>query len=123
MADKYQTHELYSLCMKAVSGEALRPEIACEVFASADRFMSMADLRRKALEMILIHPGAALKTRPKLRPELLKEILHSRLLCIPSDALSKILREWGEQDGDLLQPIVEAQLAEKKKTTHCQALH
>ena len=43
MADKYQVDALQSLCLPRVR-KALKPELACEIFAAADRFQ-MDDLR------------------------------------------------------------------------------
>ena len=105
MALKYETKTLHSLCMQEISGQKLTPEMACEVFASADRFR-MPDLRTEALEKILVHPGSALKIRPQLRPELLEEILDSGLLCMGDADQTQLFRGWGKRE-DALQHIIE----------------
>ncbi|CAE7357468.1 bath-42 [Symbiodinium sp. CCMP2592] len=104
IADKYQVDRLHSLCVRCISQE-LRPELACEVFAAADRFR-MEDLRAEARDLIFTSPAAALNKRPAIRPELLEEILTSGLLCIPEDDLREILRSWGTQEGDSLESII-----------------
>ena len=108
LADKYQVQALHALCMRLVR-EALKPEVACEVFASAYRF-HMDDLRCEALDLVFTKPAEALKERPALRPELLEEILSSGLLCIAEDALKRTLQGWGSKDSDRLQPIIEARI-------------
>ncbi|CAE7566779.1 bath-42 [Symbiodinium necroappetens] len=104
MADKYQVDALQSLCLPRVR-KALKPELACEIFAAADRFQ-MGDLRAEARDLIFTEPARALKKRPAIRPELLAEILGSGLLCIPADELKKMLRSWGEKGCDALESII-----------------
>ncbi|CAE7355725.1 PPR4 [Symbiodinium microadriaticum] len=104
MADKYQVDALQSLCLPRVR-KALKPELACEIFAAADRFQ-MDDLRAEARDLIFTEPAEALKKRPAIRPELLAEILGSGLLCIPADDLKKLFRSWGEKGCDALESII-----------------
>ncbi|CAE7598484.1 spop [Symbiodinium natans] len=109
LADKYQTKKLHSLCMQAICGKALQPEMACEIFVSAGHF-GLPDLRMEAFEQILIYPEKALKARPALSPELLEEILQSAYLCVEDKSLRALLRDWGKSGSDSLQPIIEAQI-------------
>ena len=108
MADKYQVKALRSLCIRIVR-KALKPDVACEVFAAANHFQ-LDGLRMDALEHILTQPAEALKERPTLRPELLEEILDSGLLCMSEDDLKETLQSWGSKDSDSLQPIIEARI-------------
>ena len=90
MADKYQVEALHASCLHLVR-QAMKPEAACEVLASADRF-HLDDLRAEALDLIFTQPAEALKQRPALRPELVEEILDSVLLCMSEDDLKKTLQ-------------------------------
>ena len=108
MADKYQVQPLHDLCLQTVR-KALKPHLACKIFDAADCF-KIEDLSLEAREQILIHPTEALKMRPALRPELLEEILDSRLLCLDDEALSRILAGWGRKQDDRLQPIIDARI-------------
>lgn len=121
MADKYQVDQLHTLCTQAVR-KMMKPEVACELFACADR-LEVPSLRREALEQIWIHPKAALKIRPNLRPRLLEEILDSPLLCVDDDDLVSLLNSWGHgkkrkaaaaatTEQDELQPIIDSRVAE-----------
>jgi len=107
MADRYQVSKLRELCVQTVTNTI--PEIACEVFAAADDFF-VPELRMKALEFIFIHPAEALKCRPKLSQKLLEEILLSGLLCMEDAELAKMLRGWGKNEGDGLQPFIDFQI-------------
>ncbi|CAE7204827.1 bath-42 [Symbiodinium sp. CCMP2592] len=79
LADKHQVKALHDACLCFVRQELKsRPAVACEVFASADRFL-LADSRTEALDRIFMNPGEALRKRPALDPELLEEILGVRL--------------------------------------------
>ncbi|CAE7257567.1 bath-40 [Symbiodinium sp. CCMP2592] len=80
---------------------SLKPELACDFFASADRF-HMEDLRATARDLIFMNPAEALKERLALRPELLEEILGSGLLCIEAEDMKTILQGWGGDDCDSL---------------------
>ena len=118
LADKYQVDKLSALCFRAVQNK-LRPEVACELFACADRFQ-VADLRRQALEQILIHPKEALKTRPVLNPRLLNEVLDSPLLCIEDADLMGILQGWGKRkasalENDSIQPLIDSRVSNLQK--------
>ena len=108
MANKYQVEALHSSCLHLVR-QAMKPEAACDVLASADRF-HLDDLRAEALDLIFTQPAEALKERPALRPELLEEILDSVLLCMSEDDLKKTLQSWGEKEGDCLEPIIKAKI-------------
>ncbi|CAE7821349.1 bath-40 [Symbiodinium sp. CCMP2592] len=108
MADKYQVKKLHALCLRIVR-KALKPEVACEIFDSANKFQ-FRSLRMGALDLIFTQPAEALKERPALRPELLEEILDSGLLCMSEDDLKKTLQSWGEKEGDCLQPIIDARI-------------
>ncbi|CAE7336429.1 bath-42 [Symbiodinium sp. CCMP2592] len=107
MADRYQVSKLHELCVQTVTQTI--PEVACEVFAAADHFF-VAALRMKALEFIFIHPAEALKCRPKLSRKLLEEILLSGLLCMEDAELAKMLRGWGKDESDGLQPFIDFQI-------------
>ena len=109
MADKYQVKALYTLCVRIVRKALNKPELACEVFASANQFQ-LDGLRMDALEQILTQPAEALKKRPALRPELLEEILDSGLLCMSDDDLKRTLQSWGKKGTDSLQPIIDARI-------------
>ena len=118
LADKYQVDKLSALCFRAVQNK-LQPEVACELFACADRFQ-VADLRRQALEQILIYPKEALKTRPVLNPRLLNEVLDSPLLCIEDADLMSILQGWGKRqasamENDAVQPIIDSRVSNLQK--------
>ncbi|CAE7269090.1 bath-40 [Symbiodinium sp. CCMP2456] len=104
LADKYQVKALHASCLQIVR-DALKPDIACEVLASADR-LHVDDLRAAAFDLILMKPEAALKERPSLRPELLEEILGSGLLCVSAEVLRKTLRSWGRKDCDSLEAAI-----------------
>ena len=104
IADKYQVEALHPLCLRLVRA-ALKPELACEVFAIADRFQ-VAEMRAEALDVIFTHPKEALGERPELRPELLEEILGSNLLCIAEDELKEILQSWRTKEGNSLESII-----------------
>ena len=43
----------------------------------------------------MIYPKQALRLRPAFGPQLLSEILESRLLCVENEALSQLLTSWG----------------------------
>ena len=105
LADKYQVNRLYTLCLQTVA-EAMTSEDACEVFAASDHFR-VAALRVKAMEIILIHPGEALTRRPKLSRKLLEEIFDSGLLCMEDAAFKAMLRGWGKNEDDGLQPFID----------------
>ena len=109
MADKYQVKALYTLCVRIVRKALNKPELACEVFASANQFQ-LDGLRMDALEQIRTQPAEALKKRPALRPELLEEILDSGLLCMSDDDLKRTLQSWGSKGNDSLQPIIDARI-------------
>ena len=110
VADKYQVEALHMVCLHDIRRAlTFEPALACEVFASADRF-HMADLRAEALDLIFTKAAKALKERPLLRPELLEEILDSGLLCMSEDDVIKTLQSWGAKEGDCLQPIIEARI-------------
>ncbi|CAE7150636.1 unnamed protein product [Symbiodinium necroappetens] len=118
LADKYQVDKLSALCFRAVQNK-LQPEVACELFACADRFQ-VADLRRQALEQILIYPKEALKTRPVLNPRLLNEVLDSPLLCIEDADLMSILQGWGKRkasatENDAVQPLIDSRVSNLQK--------
>ncbi|CAE7689796.1 bath-42 [Symbiodinium sp. CCMP2456] len=87
MADKYQVDELLVLCTEVLQEQLTqRPDMACELFACADRFQ-VANLRLEALEQIWIHASKALpRTRPNLSPKLLDEVLNLDLLCAETEA-------------------------------------
>ncbi|CAE7294189.1 bath-42 [Symbiodinium necroappetens] len=104
IADKYQVEALYPLCLRLVRA-ALKPELACEVFAIADRF-HVAEMRAEALDVIFTHPKEALGERPEIRPELLEEILGSSLLCIAGDELKELLQSWRTKEGNSVESII-----------------
>ena len=62
LADKYQVQALHALCLQLVR-QALKPELACEVFAAADR-LCMDDLRVEARDLIFTKAEEALQKRP-----------------------------------------------------------
>ena len=104
IADKYQVEALHPLCLRLVR-KALIPEVACEVLAVADRF-HVAEMRAVALDLVLTKPKEALQKRPRLRPQLLEEILGSGLLCTKTDELKKTVQSWGGKDGNSLASII-----------------
>lgn len=104
IADKYQVEALYPLCLH-LARTALKPELACEVFAIADRF-HVAEMRADALDLVFTHPKEALAERPELRPELLEEILGSSLLCIAGDELKEIIQSWRTKEGNSLESTI-----------------
>lgn len=95
MADKYQVDELLVLCTEVLQEQLTqRPDMACELFACADRFQ-VANLRLEALEQIWIHASKALpRTRPNLSPKLLDEVLNLDLLCAETEEIREILTSW-----------------------------
>ncbi|CAE7821310.1 bath-42 [Symbiodinium sp. CCMP2592] len=101
ISDKYQVKELHDLCLHLVR-QALKPELACEVFAAADQF-HMGDLRAEARDLIFTKPFEALRKPPALWSELLEEILSSGLLCVTDEFLRLfILTAWGTERGRTL---------------------
>ena len=104
LADKYEVEALPPLCLRLVR-KALTPDVACEVFALADRF-HVAQMRTEALDVVFTNPEEALKEPPALRRDLLEEILGSGLLCTKTDVLKEILRSWCTEDGDALGSII-----------------
>ena len=120
IADKYQVEALYPLCLHLVR-TALKPKLACEVFAIADRF-HVAEMRAEALDVIFTHPKEALGERPEIRPELLEEILGSSLLCIAGDELKDILQSWRTKEGNSLESIISLNVRTRSEHTD-DALH
>ncbi|CAE7598512.1 bath-42 [Symbiodinium natans] len=95
MADKYQVDELLVLCTEVLQEQLTKqPELACELFACADRFQ-VANLRLEALEQIWIHAREALRTRPNLSLRLLDEVLNLDLLCADTEEIRELLISWG----------------------------
>ncbi|CAE7586090.1 bath-40, partial [Symbiodinium pilosum] len=96
MADKYQVDELLVLCTEVLQEQLTKkPEMACELFACADRFQ-VANLRLEALEQIWIHAREALRSRPNLSPKLLDEVLNLDLLCAETEELREMLGSWAK---------------------------
>ena len=113
LADKYQIATLHAGCLQVVR-EKLKPELACEVFACADRF-HVVPLRNAALDLIWVEPAIALKLLPNVSSKLLEEILDFRLLCAEEAVLKDILADWARQSLDWEEDALRAVVEDRQK--------